>query len=161
MSHEPGRLREAPEVVCAHIVFVDVWFAVARRACLDRVADVRPGVELSYHVQAWCFDDIFERAARFDWEQHRAAADRQARHALWRLRRKEESCRCANVGAHDVRRPQAPFVDQTSQELSHRIGRDQFRTLLVRVTETWHVESEDPPQWGDAIPDAAEGPKAF
>ena len=44
MPHEPGRLREAPDVVGADIVLVDVRLADARGARLDCVTDVRPRV---------------------------------------------------------------------------------------------------------------------
>src|SRR5439155_18924201 len=37
MPHEPGRLREAPEVVGADVILVDLGLAVARGSGLDRV----------------------------------------------------------------------------------------------------------------------------
>src|SRR5258708_33622348 len=37
VPYEPGRLREPAEVVCAHIVLLDLGLSVARRGPLDRV----------------------------------------------------------------------------------------------------------------------------
>ena len=57
--------------------------------------------------------------------------------------------------------PEPPLVDQASQELARGVGGDQFRALLIGVTESRHVEGDDPPQRRDLIPDATEGPQAF
>src|SRR6266540_5854734 len=39
MPHEPGRVREPPEIVGADIVLMDVGLTVARRTRFDRIAD--------------------------------------------------------------------------------------------------------------------------
>src|SRR6266581_5386430 len=84
MPHEPGRFREAPEVVGADIVLVDVGLAGAGGTRLDRVADVGSGVQPAHDVQARRLDDLLERPARFDRKADRAAADGQARDAFRR-----------------------------------------------------------------------------
>ena len=101
MPHEPGRLREAPEVVGADIVLVDFGLAVARGSGLDGVADVGSGVQPAYDVQTRRFDDLLESAACFDREADSAAADGQARYALRSLRGKEERCGRADVRADE------------------------------------------------------------
>jgi hypothetical protein len=105
VPHEPGRLREAPEVVGADIVLVDV--GLARGRGLDGVADVGSGVEPAHDVQTRRFDDVLEGAACFDREADRAAADGQARYALRSLRGEEERRGRANVRADDVRSPES------------------------------------------------------
>src|SRR6266511_3842846 len=115
MPHEPGRLREAPEVVGADIVLVDVGLAVARGSRLDRVADVGPGVQPAHEVQTRRLDDVLERTARVDREADRAAADGQAGDALWRPGGKEERRGRADVRADDVGSSKTPLVDQTGQ----------------------------------------------
>src|SRR6185437_11963960 len=125
MPYEPGRLREPPEVVCADIVLMDLGFAVARCADLDSGADVLPGVGLAQYIQVRRLDCLLERPARLDRETHRTTADRQARHALWRPRREEQTCRRANVGPNDVRSPQAPLIYQIGQESSQGLRRNQ------------------------------------
>src|SRR5258707_13776911 len=109
MPHEPGRLREAPEVVGADIVLVDVGLAVARSTRLDRVADVGSGVLPAHNVQTRRLDDLLERTARLDRKANRAAADGQARDAPRRPRGKEERRGCTDVRADDLRSSQAPL----------------------------------------------------
>src|SRR6476659_3642076 len=118
MPHEPGRLREAPEVVGADIVLVYFGLALARGTGLDGVADVGSGVQFAHDVQTRRFDDVLERAACLDREADCAAADGQARDALRSLCGKEEGCGRADVRADDVRSSESPFVDQTGQERS-------------------------------------------
>src|SRR5690349_4935207 len=60
MPYEPGRLREAPEVVGADVVLVDVGLAVAGGTRLDRVADVGSGVQPAHDVQTRRLDDLLE-----------------------------------------------------------------------------------------------------
>jgi Transposase len=69
---------------------VDLWLADARGARLDRVADIRSGVESAYIIQGRRFDDLLERAARVDRKADRPAADGQARDPFWSLRSKEK-----------------------------------------------------------------------
>src|SRR5260370_16479915 len=67
---EPGRLRKPAEVVCAHIVLVDLRLSVARCGRLDRVADIGSGVEPANIIQAGSLDDVLECTAAL----HRDAA---------------------------------------------------------------------------------------
>src|SRR5215470_14446223 len=87
VPYEPGRLREPAEVVCAHIVLVDLGLSVARRGRLDRVADVGSGVEPADVIEAGSLDDVFERTAGLDRVADSAATNGDARNALWRLGR--------------------------------------------------------------------------
>src|SRR6476661_4461174 len=66
VPHEPGRLREAPEVVGADIVLVDVGLTVACGSRVDRVADVGSGVQPAHDVQTRRLDDILQRTGRVD-----------------------------------------------------------------------------------------------
>jgi hypothetical protein len=160
MPHEPGRLREPPEIVGADIVFVDFGLAVAGRSGLDRLADVGPGIKPAHDVQTRRFDDILERTARVDREADCAAADGQARNALWRPRGKEERRGRADIRADDMRSSEAPLVDQAGQERSRRVRSDQFRAT-VGVTESRHVDGDNPPDSRNAVPDSTERPKCF
>ena len=115
----------------------------------------------SHHVQARRLDDVLERAARFDREANGATADGQARHAFRCLRREEQRGGGADVRADDVRRSQAPFIDQASEERPRAVRGDQLRATLIGVAESGQVESNHSPDFGDAIPDPAERPKAL
>src|SRR5260221_6794848 len=130
MPHEPGRLREPPEVVGADIVLVDVGLGVARGTRLDRVADVGPGVQPAHDVQTRRLDDVLERTARFDRKADRAAADGQAHNAFRRPGGNEERRGRADVRADDVRSSQAPLVDQTRQERTRGVRGNQFRATI-------------------------------
>lgn len=110
--YKPRRLCEAPEVVGADLVLVDVRLADARGGQLDREADIRSGVEGTYVIQSRRFDDLLERAARVDRKPHGAAANGEARDPVWSLRGKEKRRGRANVRADNVRNSQAPFIDQ-------------------------------------------------
>jgi len=160
MPHEPGRLREPPEIVGADIVFVDFGLAVARRSGLDRLADVGPGIQPAYDVQTGRLDDVLERTARVDREADCSAADGQARNALWRPCGKEERRGRADIRADDMRSSEAPLVDQAGQERSGGVRSDQLRAT-VGVAEPRHVDGDHPPEYCEAVPDATEGPKAF
>jgi len=105
-------------------------------------------------------DDVLERAACFDREADCAAADGQARDTLRSLRGEKERCRRADVGAYDVGRSEAPFVDQPGEERSGGVRRDQLRAA-VRMAKARHVDRNDPPGRRDTIPDAAERPEAL
>src|SRR6266508_4772785 len=144
MPHEPGRLREPPEIVGTDIVFVDFGLAVARRSGLDRMADVGPGIQPAHDVQTGRLDDVLERAARVDREADCPAADGQARHALWRPRGKEERRGRADIRADDMRSSEAPLVDQPGQERSGGVRSDQLRAT-VGVAESRHVDGDHPP----------------
>jgi hypothetical protein len=160
MPHEPRRLRKPPEVVRADIVLVHFGLAVARSSGLDRVADVGPGIKPAHDVQTRRFNDVLERAARVDREADRAAADGQARNALWRPRGKEERRGRADVRADDMRSSEAALVDQADQERSGGLRSDQFRAT-VGVAESRHVDGDNPPDCRDAVPDSPECPKGF
>src|SRR5580704_18318333 len=112
VPYEPGRLREPAEVVCAHIVLVDLGLSLARCDRLDRVADVGSGVEPANVIETGRLDDVLERTAGLDRVADSATADGQARDAFWRLGREKERCGCANVRTDDVRSAQSPLVDQ-------------------------------------------------
>ena len=87
-------------------------------------------------------------------------ADGQARNALWRPRGKEERRGRADIRADDMRSSEAPLVDQAGQERSRGVRSDQFRAT-VGVTESRHVDGDNPPDCRDAVPDSTEGPKGF
>ena len=160
VPHEPRRLGEPSEVVGADVVLVDLGLAGARGGGLDGVADVGPSIEPAHDVQARRFDDVLERAARFDREADCAAADGQARDALRSLRGKEQRCGRADVRADDVRSAQTPLVDQAGQERSRGVRGDQFRAT-IGVAESRQVDGDHPPDCRDAVPDATEGPEAL
>src|SRR5450755_449446 len=103
VPHEAGGLREAPEVIGADVVLVDFGLTGARRNRLDRIADIGSGVESAHVIETRRLDDVFERATCFDRKTDRAAADSQARDALWSLRSEEERRRSPDVWADDVR----------------------------------------------------------
>src|SRR5438128_2423294 len=138
MPHEPGRLREAPEVVGADVILVDLGLAVARGSGLDRVTDVGSGVHPAYDVQTRRLDDPLERAPRFNRKADRATADGQARDALRSPRGKEKRRGRAHVRADDVGSSQAPLVDQTGQEQSRGVRSYQSRAT-VGVPESRQV----------------------
>jgi hypothetical protein len=139
---------------------VDVGLADARGTRLDRVADVGPGVQPAHGIQTRRIDDLLQRTARFDRKADRAAADGQARDALRRPRGKEKRRGRADIRADEVRNSQAPLVDQTGQELSRGVRRDQFRAT-IGVAESGQVDGDYPPDCQNAIPDATEGPEVF
>jgi len=99
-------------------------------------------------------------AARFDREADRAAADGQAGDAFRSLRSKEQRRGRADVRADDVRSSQTPFIDHTGQERSRAVRGDQLRAT-IGVAESRQVDGDHPPDCRDAVPDAAEGPKAL
>src|SRR6266699_2229508 len=154
VPYEPGRLRKPAEVVCAHIVLVDLGLSVARCGRLDRVADVGSGVEPANVIQAGGLDDVFERAAGLDRVADSATTDGQARDAFWRLGREEERGGCANVRTDDMRSAQSPLVDQTGQERSGAVGSDELRRL-IGVAESRHVDGDNTHERCEAVPDAA------
>src|SRR4029077_11165094 len=102
------------KVVGADVVLVNLRLTGARRAGLDRVADVGPGVEPSHHVQARRFDDVLERAACLDRKADRAAADRQARDSFRGVRGKEERGGRAGGRADEAGGSQGPPLDTTA-----------------------------------------------
>jgi hypothetical protein len=98
---------------------VDLRLADARGGRLDRVSDIRAGVEGAHVIQSRRFDDLLERAARIDRKADRAAADGQARDPFWSLPSKEKRSGRANVRADDVRNSQAPLRDRRYRPGTH------------------------------------------
>lgn len=125
---------------------------------LDRGGDRAPRVDLPEGVEARRPDELGERAAGLERPGDRAAADGQAAEARRISRREEERRGGSNVRTDDVRRSQVPLVDQSAQELAHRVRRDQLRATL-RVPEAGQVDGDHAPDRGEAAPDATEGPE--
>src|SRR5690242_14209062 len=153
VPHEPGRLREAPEIVGADIVLVDVGLAVARGTRLDRIADVGSGVQPAHDVQTRRLDNLLERPARFDRKTDRTATGGQARDALRYPRGEEERCGRADVRADDVGSSQTPLVDQTGQECSRGVRGNQCRATTAG-TASRHADGDYPRDCTPHAPDA-------
>jgi hypothetical protein len=139
---------------------MDVGFAVGTCRGLDSEADVGSGVQLSDVIEARGLDDVFERAAGVDGSSHRAAADGQARDAVWRGGREVQRGGGADVRTDNVGRAQIPLFDQARQVGAHRIRCDQLRAP-VRVAEARKVDRDHARHSGHAVPDPPEGPEAL
>ncbi len=130
---------------------MDFGLADARGTGFDCVADVHSGVERAHDVQTRRLDDVLEGTARFNRKADRAAANGQARNALRNPRSKEEHRGRPDVRADDVRRSQAPLVDQTNQERSGGVRGNQFRAT-IGVAKSRQVDGDDRADCIDAVP---------
>jgi hypothetical protein len=130
VADKASGLGKAPEVVRADVVLMDVGFAIGAGRGLDGEPDVGSGIQLSDDVEARGLDDVLERAAGIDGSTYRASTDGQARDAVWSIGRQEQRGGGADVRTDNVRRTQAPFLDEARKERAHRIGCDQLRATV-------------------------------
>src|SRR5216684_3827527 len=130
-AHIPHRLHEpipfvGLEIVLAH--FVGKFVVLVTH--IECIADDDPGIYGPKSIEIGSVDKVLQHATYLERIGNSAISDHKATQFVGVLPCSEEHRCSSNVRSHDMRRVQPPLVDESDEELTHRLRRQQVVPAL-------------------------------